>query len=454
MNNNYPIRLEPVADALAAGTTYSRQLVEECLGRADDTGGEGKNVFRVVNRDAILEAAAQVDRQRKSGSTLPRYAGIPISIKDLFDVAGEKTLAGSRVLADRPDSTADAPAVAKLRAAGFLFIGRSNMTEFAYSGLGLNPHYGTPRNPWDRQTGRIPGGSSSGAAVSVTDGMAVAALGTDTGGSCRIPAAMCGITGFKPTQRRVSLDGVSPLSSSLDSVGPLAASASCCAALDAILAGDETEAETVGKLSTLRIGVLRNYVFTDIEDEVANRFEAAVGALSAAGVGVSDITIDVLDELPAINSKGGFPASEAYAWHKSLLESSAAGYDPRVSVRIAVGARQSAADYIELLQHRRRVIDVANAQTADFDAVIYPTIPIVAPTFSELENDDDYARINLLALRNPTVTNFLDRCAVSIPIGNGSDAAPVGMNIMGHAMQDRKILALAEQFEALVGAAN
>ena len=444
--------LDSVADDLAAGTTTSEALLEECLDRAGAPDGEGERVFRVLSADSARSAAVAIDKARRDGTESRRFAGIPISIKDLFDVASEQTLAGSRVLASAPLATADAPAIARLRAAGFVFVGRTNMTEFAYSGLGMNPHYGTPKNPWDRQNARIPGGSSSGAAISVTDGMALAGIGTDTGGSCRIPAAMSGITGYKPTARRVSLEGVVPLSSSLDSVGPLANTVACCAHLDAIMAGIDAPLEQVD-VSGLRIAILQNLVFGDIDDVVARTFDAAISKISGAGATVEELSIDTLDELPRINSKGGLAAAEAYRWHKQMLEENEALYDPRVSVRIKAGMSQTPEDYQDLLQARERLIGDANNMTQQYDAVVYPTVPIVAPRIDDLADDDAYARTNILALRNPSIGNFLDRCAVSIPIHQQGEA-PVGVNIMGEHLQDRRVLAVARAVEALLDRAQ
>ena len=214
--------LAALADDLDSGRTSARKLVDACLAKIADTSGEGARAFIHVDAEAAIEAAEAMDRLREVKAAPSRFAGIPVSIKDLFDIRGQVTRAGSRALDDSAPADADAPAVARLRRAGFVVIGRTNMTEFAYSGIGINPHYGTPKGAWQRSVGHVPGGSSSGAAVSVVDGMAHGALGTDTGGSCRIPAAYNGIVGFKPTQRRVPLDGAVPLSFTLDSIGPLA----------------------------------------------------------------------------------------------------------------------------------------------------------------------------------------------------------------------------------------
>src|SRR6476619_6124811 len=230
--------LASLADDLENGRTSARKLVDACLARIADSSGEGARTFIHVDAEAAIEAAEAMDRLREVNAAPSPYAGIPVSIKDLFDIKGQVTRAGSRALEDSPPAEADAPVVARLRAAGFVVIGRTNMTEFAYSGIGINPHYGTPKSVWKRDAGHVPGCSASGAAVSIADGMAYGALGTDTGGSCRIPAAYNGIVGFKPTQRRVPLEGGVPLSFTLDSFGPLARSVGCCAVLDAVLADE------------------------------------------------------------------------------------------------------------------------------------------------------------------------------------------------------------------------
>src|SRR5438105_8779562 len=264
--------LAKLADDLEAGRTSARKLVEECLARIADPAGEGQRAFIHVDKDAALDAADAMDRLRKANAAPSPFAGIPVSIKDLFDIKGQVTRAGSRALEDSPPADADAPVVARLRAAGFIVIGRTNMTEFAYSGIGINPHYGTPKSTWQRGVGHVPGGSSSGGAVSIADGMAYGALGTDTGGSCRIPAAWNGIVGFKPTQRRMPLDGAVPLSSSLDSIGPLARSVACCAAMDAVLAGDGATPIQPRPIKGLRLAVPTTVALDELDDPVAKTF--------------------------------------------------------------------------------------------------------------------------------------------------------------------------------------
>jgi aspartyl-tRNA(Asn)/glutamyl-tRNA(Gln) amidotransferase subunit A len=370
-------------------------------------------------------------------------------VKDLFDVAGETTRAGSRVLAGAPPARRTAPAIERLLAAGFILVGRTNMTEFAYSGLGLNPHYGTPRNPFERQVGRIPGGSSSGAAVSVTDGMAAAAIGTDTGGSCRIPAALTGITGYKPTARRNPRDGVYPLSVSLDSVGSLGHSVSCCAIIDDIMAGGRGDTPQATPVSALRLAVLTNYVTDDLEPVVAGAYEDALQRLAQAGARLVDLSLPDIEVLPTLNAGGGIAAAEAWAHHEAHLATAADQYDPRVADRILAGAAIDAASLAEIRQERVRLIGSFAAAMEGFDAVLAPTVPIVAPPLARFESDAGYARLNLLVLRNPSLFNFLDGCAVTVPI-HGAGAAPVGLMMAAPGGHDRRLLGVAEAVEGCV----
>lgn len=443
---------------LASGRVRARELIEGCLRRIEDPLGEGRATFiEVYARQARAQADA-VDALRASRAPLPPFAGIPVSVKDLFDVAGSVTGAGSIVLRSRPPAAHDAVAVARLRAAGFILIGRTNMTELAYSGLGLNPHYGTPLNPFERTIRRIPGGSSSGAAISVTDGMAAIAIGTDTGGSCRIPAAFTGIVGFKPTACRVPRDGVAPLSTTLDSVGPLGQSVTDCALLDAVLSGTTATGAALANtvrapepfpLKGLRLLVPHNYVLEDLDAQVATTFERCSATLARAGALLTSAAFPELARLPAINAKGNFSAPECYAEYGELLETRRAEFDPRVAARIVKGRETSAADYIRLIAARAELIRSARARTASFDAVMMPTAPFIAPALQELDNDEAYNRANALALRNPAIANFLDRCAISIPVHRGGDA-PVGLMLMGEHREDAKLFAIARSVEALL----
>jgi aspartyl-tRNA(Asn)/glutamyl-tRNA(Gln) amidotransferase subunit A len=442
-----PATLARLAQDLAAGRSTSRSLVEACLARIEETGGEGRRTFLHVDRAAALAQADAVDALRSSGASLAPHAGIPISIKDLFDIEGQITRAGSTVLSQRAPAAVDAPSVARLRRVGLILIGRTNMTEFAFSGLGLNPHYGTPRNPWQRSQGHVPGGSSSGAAVSVADSMAHAGLGTDTGGSCRIPAAFTGLVGYKPTAHRVPLQGLVPLSPSLDSIGPIARSVACCALLDALLAEEPPPILSDCSLAGQRLAVPRTFVLEDLDRHVAADFERALSRLSAAGAHIEEIEVPEFAEIPAIHAKGTLATAESFAWHRDLLATHAAAYDPRVRARIQIGATQSAADYLGLLAARKVFIAEVGRRIAGFDALAMPTVPVIPPRIADLATDDAYFRINSLVLRNSTVINFLDGCAISIPIHEAGQA-PVGLTLACRGDLDRQLFRCAAAAEA------
>ena len=433
---------------LATGTS-SRALVEECVARILDPAGEGRRVFLKVHADQARASADYIDTLRRHGAAPSRFAGIPVSVKDLFDVAGDVTTAGSVALRDVPAATRDATAVARIRAAGLIPIGRTNMTEFAFSGVGMNPHYDTPRNPYDRATGRMPGGSSSGAAVSVADGMAVGALGTDTGGSCRIPAAVCGIVGYKPTAKRIPTAGALPLSFTLDSVGPLAPTVACCAALDAMMAGDEPDDLTPFRLDGLRLAAPQTMVLDGMDSTVAGVYADALSRLSKAGAKIIDIPLVELNDVATLNRRGGFAASEAYAWHHKLIEAKGALYDPRVLVRIMRGKDQDATHYIELIRARADLIRRIAAVSNTFDALVMPTVPIVAPSLASLEAEEQFRTVNVLVLRNTTIANVLDRCAISIPCHRHGDA-PVGLMLVGEHGADRRLFSIAAAVEHIV----
>jgi aspartyl-tRNA(Asn)/glutamyl-tRNA(Gln) amidotransferase subunit A len=440
-------KIDELAQALEAGTITSRTLIEQSLARIADPDGEGGRTFIKVHASEARAMADAADLLRKHGRAPGRYAGIPIALKDLFDIQGEPTPAGSAVLADAPEAKANAPVVARMLAAGFIPVGRVNMTEFAFSGLGINPHYGTPASPWDRASRRIPGGSSSGTAVAVADGMAAAGLGTDTGGSCRIPAAFCGIVGYKPTARRIPITGVLPLAPSLDSVGPLAPSVACAAEIDAILAGETPACPTPARLNGLRLAVPENPVLDGMDDTVAAAFDTALSALSAAGARIEKVRFTDFTDLPAANAKGGFAASEAYAWHRHLLATRGSGYDPRIRVRIAKGEHMSAADYVDLRNARGRLIASFDRATAPFDCVLMPAVPIIAPRIADLEDERAYNSVNMLVLRNTAIGNFFDRCAISLPCHREGEA-PVGLMLMGETMGDARLFGIAAAVEA------
>src|SRR5437763_6898240 len=441
--------LGSLAADLDAGRTTARALVDECLARIADTDGEGARAFLHVDAEAAIEAAEAMDRLREVKAAPSPFAGIPVSIKDLFDIKGQVTRAGSRALEDSAPADADAPVVARLRRAGFIVIGRTNMTEFAYSGIGINPHYGTPKSAWQRGVGHVPGGSSSGAAVSVVDRMAHGALGTDTGGSCRIPAAYNGIVGYKPTQRRVPLDGAVPLSFSLDSIGPLARSVSCCAILDAVLANEPIVPLKPRPVKGMRLAVPTTIALDDLDAAVAETFERALKSLADHGAIIERIKMAEFHDIGPMNAKGGFAASESYAWHRYLLTSKGDVYDPRVSVRIMRGEAQSAADYIDLLNERRSLIARVNARIAPYHAMVLPTTANTPPKISDLADDKAFTTENLRALRNCTLINMIDGCAISLPAHRQGDV-PVGLMLAGAGGTDRRIFELAAGMEAVI----
>jgi len=410
--------------------------LRECLARIDDPAGQGAKAF--------------IRRFRDQAGAAGPLSGVPVSVKDLCDVAGSVTTAGSKVLASNPPAQRDAPVVARIRAAGAAILGTNNMTEFAMGGVGINPHYGTPLNPWDRATGRIPGGSSSGGAVAVADGMVDIALGSDTAGSIQMPAAFCGIVGFKPTARRVPLEGTVPLAPSLDSLGPLARSVAACAAFDAVIAGERAASLPVVSLNNLRFALPKTLVLDDLEPPVAEAFAGALSRLSAAGVKIVEIPFAELRELPALS----FSVVEGYAWHRKLLEARRAEYDPIVAGRFANGASVSAADYIDLVNARKRLMERAAEITGEFDAVVMPTVPLVAPKLADFSgNEPLWLATNRRMIRNPGIANFLDRCALSLPC-HAPGSAPVGLSLMGETLADRRLLATGLAVEAILAQAR
>jgi aspartyl-tRNA(Asn)/glutamyl-tRNA(Gln) amidotransferase subunit A len=441
--------LASLADDLAAGRTTGRKLVEECLSRIADPAGEGQRVFIHVDREAALAAADAMDGLRRANAAPSRFAGIPVSIKDLFDIKGQVTRAGSRALEDTAPAEADAPVVARLRRAGFVVIGRTNMTEFAFSGIGINPHFGTPKSVYRRDIGYVPGGSSSGAAVSVADRMAYGALGTDTGGSCRIPAAFNGIVGYKPTQARVPLDGGVPLSSTLDSFGPLANSVQCCAILDAVLADEPIAALLPRPIKGLRLAVPTTVVLDGVDDAVSATFERVLDTLSKHGALIERIEMPEFLDVGVINAKGGFSPAEAYAWHRYLITSKGDIYDPRVASRILRGETISAADYIEILAARRSLITRATARIAPYDALMMPTTPNTPPKIADLADDQAFTRENLRALRNPSMINNIDGCSISLPAHREGEI-PVGLMLAHSAGNDRRLFEIAAGVESVI----
>jgi aspartyl-tRNA(Asn)/glutamyl-tRNA(Gln) amidotransferase subunit A len=434
---------------LAEGRTSSRKLVEQALARIADPAGEGARAFLKVYAEQARADAEHSDRLRRQGVVRSGVEGLPVSLKDLYDVAGDVTRAGSKLLAGAPPAKQDAAAVARLRAAGAVFVGRTNMVEFAFGTTGLNPHYGTPRNPWDRKTGRVPGGSSSGAAVAQADGMCVMALGSDTRGSIRQPAALCGVTGWKPTQRRVPLDGAFPLSYTLDTVGPLANTVACCAAYDAVLAGEAPAPLAALSANGLRLLVPRGSLLEDLDAEVGRAFDAALKRLSAAGAVITDMAVPAFDRQAEYFKNGGFAGAEAYAIHRRWQER-LGEYDPRIAKRVLFGKEIGAADYVDLTRMRAAYMREVEALAAPYDAMLMPTTPTIAPPIAAVDkSDEDYFRWNFRILRNVGVVNFLDGCAVTLPC-HAPGSAPVGLSVFGAALSDARVLAAAAAIEGVL----
>jgi Asp-tRNA(Asn)/Glu-tRNA(Gln) amidotransferase A subunit family amidase len=410
-----------------------------------------------ANRHTFLttrfrEAAAEA---RQAAPTTP-LAGLAVSVKDLFDVAGEVTRAGSVVLDDAAPARADAPAVARLRSAGGVFVGRTNMSEFAFSGMGVNPHYGTPASPCDTKVARIPGGSSSGAAVSVATGAAFIGLGSDTGGSLRIPAALCGIVGFKSTARLVPKAGALPLSTTLDTINAMTRSVRDSILAHEILADGRIAIDNK-PLSAYRLAVATTQMLDGADATVARAFERTIRRLRDAGARVEEIPLAQINGLGAIQSTGGFTAAESFAWHRQLLAERGERYDPRVRVRIERGAHMKAWEYLQLHEARTAWVAEVEQALAGFDAVLSPTVPIVPPPIADVapgaERDEAFFRTNALLLRNTSVVNMLDGCALSLPC-QVPDELPVGLMVWHGALRDAAILNLSLAIERLLSSSS
>lgn len=402
--------------------------------------------FTRVYAESAIAIAMTADEKRKTGQQLGALAGLPISIKDLFDVAGEITMAGSTVRSTTAPAHKDATVVTRLRHAGAAILGKTNMTEFAFSGVGINPHYGTPVNPADNKVARIPGGSSSGAAVSVAAGLCVAGIGSDTGGSIRIPAALCGLVGFKPTMRRVPVSGTFPLAPSLDTICAMTHSVADCHLIDSIIADHALRLENL-TLKGLRFAVPKTLVMENMDTHVAASFAAALSKLSAAGAVIVDVPLSLLAEAPTINL---FAPIEAYTHHQAMLKTNGDAYDQRVAQRMRLGEKYQADEITALHEARQNWIKKMEQELNAFDAVLMPTVPFTAPEIAPLlESDEVFFNTNRLLLRNPSIINLLDGCAVSLPC-HEQGSLPVGLMVAGIAMTDANILAVSRAIEAVL----
>jgi aspartyl-tRNA(Asn)/glutamyl-tRNA(Gln) amidotransferase subunit A len=427
-----PTDIHSTRQALASGQTSAADLLAQA--KSMSQSGACRHIFMPG------------DVQTQPATSDGPLAGIPVSVKDLFDVAGQATKAGSKVLKDASPAAADCPAVARLRAAGATLVGRTNMVEFAFSGVGINPHYGTPVNPADSNVQRIPGGSSSGAAVSVATGAALVGLGSDTGGSIRIPAALCGIVGFKSTARLVPTTGALPLSTSLDTVCALTRSVRDAVTVHEVLAARRVKLP--GKpLANCRFAVARTLMQDGLDSTVTHAFERTLKLLRSSGAQIIEIDLTEISELAGINATGGLSAAESYAWHRQLIAVHQADYDPRVALRILRGASMAAFEYVDLLAARADWITRMEMRLQGFDAVLSPTVPMVAPPIAAVLNDDtEFFRVNGLLLRNTAVVNMLDGCGISLPCHH-PDELPVGLMLWHAALRDDAVLDAALQVE-------
>jgi len=421
------------------------ERLTQALAKIDDPKGEGARACLTVYREQAVAAAQAADARAKAGITLSPLDGTIVSIKDLFDVAGEVTRAGSKVLADEGNPAAqDAPVVRRLRAAGAVIVAKTNMSEFAFSGLGLNPHYGTPGNPADRA--RAPGGSSAGAAVAVADGMCEIAIGSDTGGSTRIPASFCGITGFKPSRQRVTTEGAFPLSYALDSIGPMARSVADCANADAVLAGETPEPLHAMPLAGLRLGVAQGLPLENLDDTVGRRFPEALDRLERAGARLTYEKMPLLDDMMQALSRTSILMAEVYSIHKERLARRGDDIDQIVRARVEKGAGIAAADYINAVRARAALIRAMDARLADLDALVLPSTPIVAPRLDEVATPRDFMAKNAMALRNTTIANYFDLTAISLPLPRDG-ALPTGLMLFARNGHDRRLFRVAAAIE-------
>jgi aspartyl-tRNA(Asn)/glutamyl-tRNA(Gln) amidotransferase subunit A len=425
-----------------------RDRLEQALARIADPKGEGARACLTVYGDTARAAADASDARAARGRSLGPLDGVIVSIKDLFDVAGEPTRAGSKILAEEAAPAAsDAVIVQRLRRAGTVIVAKTNMTEFAFSGIGANPHFGTPGNPRDR--GRVPGGSSAGAPVAVADGMCDIAIGTDTGGSVRIPAALCGLVGFKPSRQRVPTRGAFPLSKTLDSIGPIARSVADCAKADAIMAGEGLTPLEASSLAGVHFGLPEGLLLERLDDIVAPAFKAAVARLDAGGVRLSHEKLPLLDDWVAVNERGGVIPPEACAVHRDRLRRRAADIDPNVRIRIERGCAVSEAGLAETLRERGHLVAAMDARLDGLDALVMPTTAIVAPTIAEVDDAKVFAVRNAAVLRNTSMVNFFDLCAISLPL---SASLPVGLMLVARNGQDRRLLRIADAVMRLFAA--
>lgn len=436
---------------IQSGALDPVMLAEETLDGI--RGYKDQSIFIALTPERAMAEAKVSSERIRGGRSLGLLDGIPIAWKDLFDLEGMTTTAGSVILADAPKATRDAAIVTALKSAGMVAIGRTNMTEFAFSGLGINPHYGTPENPHSTDEPRIPGGSSSGAGVSVAAGLVPVAMGTDTGGSIRIPAAFNGIVGYKSTRGRYSMDGVFPLAKSLDSLGPLCRTVQDAVWIDAAMRGLTSSEVRRGSLEGMSMVVPETVFFDEIEPEVASAFEAALRRLSRAGARIRRQGFPEFSEIFELYATHGpLVTAEAYALHRERLDTpEAATMDRIVAMRMRLGTKTAMTDYVALLEARERMIASLSKLVGADEIIVSPTLPHVAPAITPLTKDDElFFKTNGKTLRNTLIGNFLDWCGVSIPCGTGAAGMPVGLLLSGLPNTDERLLGVALAAEEIV----
>lgn len=440
-----------VGRALAAGEASPVALAEHLLKKAKaDKAGK---IFILLTQERALAEARAAERRLASGQPLSPLDGVPIAWKDLVDLAGQRTTAASNIYRSGDPARIDAPVAQNATAAGMVTIGKVNLTEFAYSGLGLNPHFGTPTNPHSNGADRVPGGSSSGSAVAVAAGFVPCAIGTDTGGSIRIPASFNGIVGFKPSENRISNKGVFPLSRTLDTVGPLARSVEDCVLLDAALRGAVTSGVRRRSISGIRICVPEAVVLDELSHAVETNFRNSIKKLEAAGARIVRGPSDIFRKAAQlVQEHGTITAADAYAEHRHLVDGSAVDkIDSRVVARIMGGKAMSAADVITL-SREREVLAAELAEFVDNGLLAMPTTAITAPEIEPLEADEDlFHRTNLKVLRNTSLGNFLNLPGLALPNGTDEGGLPTSLLICAPSNRDEHLLSHGLEIERVLG---
>ena len=451
-----------LSELLHGGELSPVELTHHVLDRISDLDGD-LHAFVGVTRERALDEAAAAEGELARGEARGPLHGIPYAVKDLFDVVGEVTGAGTRLLADNV-AAVDATVVRRLHAAGMVLVGKTHTVQFAFGGVGVNHDTGTPRNPWRDDEAFVPGGSSSGSAVAVAAGIVPVALGTDTSGSVRIPASLCGITGLKTTVGRVSRAGVHPLSTTLDSVGPLTRSAADAALVyRAVQGADPDDPTTAGQaphdvsiglesgVSGLRLAVIETMFFDGADPAVVAAVRAAADQLSDLGADVTSIEAPEVDEVMGgtmTPSRARTVAAEGYAVNRRLLEERFDELDPVVSTRMRSGRALLAIDFLEAFDTWRRLPASFTERTAGIDAFLVPATMLPARPLAEVDaSPESYARFNGQYLRNTSIGNRLQWCGVSVPCGFTDDGLPIGLMIHAPAMQEHVVLRVGNAFQ-------